>query len=51
MSVAYVVGLLAICTAFFLSAFYNALINWQIRTLRLGTAREFLRAEESWWPS
>lgn len=48
---AYVVGLLAICTAFFLSALYNALINWQIRTLRLGTVREFLAAEESWWPS
>jgi uncharacterized membrane protein (DUF485 family) len=50
-SVAYVIGLLAICVAFFLSAFYNALINWQFRTLRLGTAREFLRAKESWWPS
>ena len=48
---AYVVGLLAICAAFFLSAFYTALINWQIRTLRLGTVREFLTAEESWWPS
>ena len=48
---AYVVGLLAICAAFFLSAFYNALINWQIRTLRLGSVREFLATEESWWPS
>jgi hypothetical protein len=48
---AYVGGLLLICTAFFLSAFYNALVNWQIRTLRLGTAREFLCTDESWWPS
>jgi hypothetical protein len=50
-SIAYIIGLLAICTAFFLSAFYNALVNWQIRTMRLGTALEFLRTEESWWPS
>jgi hypothetical protein len=48
---AYVIGLLTICTAMFLSAFYNALVNWQIRTRRLGTALEFLRTEESWWPS
>lgn len=50
-SLAYVLGLIAICTAFFLSALYNALVNWQIRTLRLGTASEFLCTEESWWPS
>jgi hypothetical protein len=49
-SVPYVLGLLALCSAFFLSAFYNALVNWQIRTLRLGTAAEFLRTDESWWP-
>ena len=48
---AYVIGLLTICTAMFLSAFYNALVNWQIRTRRLGTVLEFLRTEESWWPS
>jgi hypothetical protein len=50
-SLAYVIGLLAICMVLFLSAFYNALVNWQIRTRRLGTALEFLRTEESWWPS
>jgi hypothetical protein len=50
-SVPYVLGLLGLCSAFFLSAFYNALVNWQIRTLRLGTPVEFLRTEESWWPS
>jgi hypothetical protein len=48
---AYVAGLLLVCGAFALSAFYNALVNWQVRTLRLGTAREFLSTDESWWPS
>jgi hypothetical protein len=47
----YVIVLLTICGLFVLSAFYNTLLNWQIRTLRLGTWREFLSAEESWWPS
>lgn len=49
--VPYVVILMMICGLFVLSAFYNALLNWQIRTLRLGTWREFLSTEESWWPS
>ena len=47
----YVAGLLAVCAAFALSALYNALVNWQIRTRRLGTFGEFLATEESWWPS
>jgi hypothetical protein len=47
----YVIVFLMICGLFCLSAFYNALVNWQIRTLRLGTWREFLSTEESWWPS
>jgi hypothetical protein len=38
----YVVVLLPICGLFCLSAFYNALVNWQCRTERLGTWREFL---------
>lgn len=50
-SLSYVLGLLALCAMFFLSAFYNALVNWQARTRRLGTAREFLHAPETWWPS
>ena len=50
-SLSYVVGMGAICSCFFLLAFYHALVNWQIRTRRLGTAREFLYADESWWPS
>ena len=50
-SLSYILGLIALCAVFFLSAFYNALINWQARTLRLGTAREFLATEDSWWPS
>jgi hypothetical protein len=47
----YVIVLLMICGLFCLCAFYNALVNWQTRTLRLGTWREFLSTEESWWPS
>lgn len=50
-SLAYVLGLMALCAVFFLSAFHNALVNWQARTRRLGTAREFLHAPETWWPS
>lgn len=47
----YVVVLLLICAVFCLSAFYNALVNWQCRTERLGTWREFLSTDDSWWPS
>ena len=47
----YVVVLLLICGLFCLSAFYNALVNWQCRTERLGTWREFLSTDDSWWPS
>lgn len=50
-SLLYVVAMSAICSCFFLLAYYHALVNWQIRTRRLGTAREFLHANESWWPS
>ena len=50
-SLPYVLGLIALCSVFFLSAFHNALINWQVRTRRLGTAREFFNANETWWPS
>ncbi len=50
-SLPYVLGLIAFCAVFFLSAFHNALINWQIRTRRLGSVREFLNAGETWWPS
>ena len=45
------IGLVAVTSCFALGAFYNALVNWQIRTRRLGTAREFLATTESWWPS
>ena len=50
-SLPYVLGLIALCGVFFLSAFHNALINWQARTRRIGSARDFLNADESWWPS
>ncbi len=47
----YVLLLVLICGLFCLCAFYNALVNWQCRTERLGTWWEFLRTNESWWPS
>jgi hypothetical protein len=47
----YALSIAAICCCFFLLAFYNALINWQVRTRRLGTAREFLDTDETWRPS
>ena len=50
-SLGYVLGLLAICLLFFLSAFRSALVNWLCRTRRLGTARDFLDTTDSWWPS
>ena len=49
-SLGYILALVAFCAVFFLAAFYNALINWQARTIRLGTAREFLTTTDSWWP-
>ena len=50
-SLAYVLGLVGFCSVFFLAAFYNAMVNWQVRTRRLGSAREFLATEDRWWPS
>ena len=50
-SLPYVLGLVTLCGTFFLSAFHNAFVNWQVRTRQLGTARQFLNAEETWWPS
>lgn len=47
----YVIVLFLICGLFCLSAFHNALVNWQIRTARLGKWQEFLNTNESWWPS
>jgi len=47
----YALSTVAICCCFLLMAFYNALINWQVRTRRLGTAREFLDTDETWRPS
>ena len=47
----YALSTAAICCCFFLMAFYNALINWQVRTRRLGTAHEFLDTDETWRPS
>lgn len=46
-----VAGLIAITTCFGLGAFYNALVNWQIRAGRLGSAGEFMSTTDSWRPS
>ena len=50
-TLSYLLAMASICCCFCCMAFYNALVNWQIRTRRLGSAREFLNADETWWPS
>lgn len=50
-TLSYLLTMTSICCCFCSMAFYNALVNWQIRTRRLGSAREFLNATETWWPS
>ncbi len=41
---------LAVVGCIFLLAFYQALVNWQIRSRRLGSVRELLLTNDSWWP-
>ncbi len=50
-TLSYLLTMISICSCFCSMAFYNALVNWQIRTHRLGSAREFLNTGETWWPS
>lgn len=38
------------CLALFLTAFYQAYLNWQIRTGVLGSAGDYLRSPEPFWP-
>ena len=42
---------LPFCTLFFLLAFKSAWINWQLRTLRTGSAVAYLRTTEPFLPS
>jgi hypothetical protein len=42
---------LPFCALFFLVAFYNALLNYQMRTGRLATWREYLSTSDRFWPS
>ena len=42
---------LPFCGIFFLLAFYNALQNFQLRTGRMATWREYLTTSELFWPS
>jgi hypothetical protein len=44
------VEFLPFCMLFFLIAFYNALLNFQIRMRRLLSCREYLLTNESFWP-
>jgi hypothetical protein len=44
------VEFLPFCMLFFLIAFYNALLNFQIRMRRLVNWREYLLTNESFWP-
>ena len=41
---------LPFCLLFFLIAFYHALLNFQIRTGRLASWREYLTTSEPFWP-
>ena len=41
---------LPFCALFFLIAFHNALLNFQIRTGRLASWREYLATTEKFWP-
>jgi len=41
---------LPFCALFFLVAFYNALLNFQIRIGRLASWREYLASNERFWP-
>ena len=38
------------CGVLFLLAFRSAWQNWQLRTRRIGSIREYLRTEEGFWP-
>jgi hypothetical protein len=41
---------LPFCALFFLLAFYNALLNFQIRIGRTASWREYLATDEPFWP-
>lgn len=49
-SLGYILALIGTCAVFAVIALHCALINWQIRTRRLGTVREFLSTRDGWWP-
>ena len=42
---------LPFCAVFFLVAFYNALLNYQIRSGRLASWREYLATPDGFWPN
>jgi len=42
---------LGLCLLFLTRAVVEAQTNWQIRTGRMGTLREFLTTDEAWMPS
>jgi len=42
---------LGLCLLFLARAVVEAQTNWQIRTGRMGTLREFLATDDAWMPS
>jgi hypothetical protein len=50
-SIAPVLEFAPLCLFLFLTAFQNALQNYQLRTRRLATAWEYLTTSEQFWPS
>jgi hypothetical protein len=42
---------LPFCAVFFLVAFYNALLNYQLRARRLASWREYLATQDRFWPN
>jgi hypothetical protein len=41
---------LPFCALFFILAFRSAWTNWQLRTMRLGSASAYLRTTDPFWP-
>jgi hypothetical protein len=45
-----VITLLPLSAMFAVRAFLAALSNWQLRTGKMGTWREFFATADTWWP-
>ncbi len=47
----FTLSMLGLCLLFLARAMSEALMNWQIRTGRMGSLQEFIAADEPWTPS